>query len=75
MFCSKIINKYLACISQAYKFIGVPAPRKERTHWAFAKAFNNQTWKTGWDGCLALYFDGGKWGEHRVYAKRLEIAP
>ena len=33
------------------------------------------TWHIGWDGCLALYFDDGKWGSHRVYAKRIEISP
>jgi hypothetical protein len=33
------------------------------------------TWHIGWDGCLALHNDDGKFGTHRVYAKRIEIAP
>jgi len=47
----------------------------EEKNTSFDGAFNDQTWKIGLDGCLALYFDDGKWGKHRVYAKRLEIAP
>ena len=43
-FCTKIINKYLAYVSQAYKFVGVPALSKERTRWAFVKTYNGQTW-------------------------------
>jgi hypothetical protein len=32
------------------------------------------TWHLSWDGCLALHNDDGKFGRHRVYAKRIEIA-
>jgi hypothetical protein len=54
----------------------------ENERWSEASSavniFNNvgnSTWHIGWDGCLALHNDDGKFGEHRVYAKRIKIAP
>ena len=35
--------------------------------------FDNQTWHIGLDGCLKLYYDDRKHGQHEVYTKRVEI--
>jgi len=35
----------------------------------------DKAWRLGSDGCVALSYNDGKFGHHRVYAKRVEIAP